>query len=83
MKEYRKVIVSVEARFDTDGSIFPRMIVWEDGTKFEIDRVLEAKRAASMKAGGIGTRYTVRIQGRERFLWYEDPIWFVEAPVIQ
>lgn len=76
----RKVYVKVNAEFDTRGFIQPVTMTWEDGTVFEIDRVLEVKRAASMKAGGIGTRYTVRILGQERYLWFENPAWFVEAP---
>lgn len=76
----RKVYVKVKAEFDTEGCIRPVTMTWEDGTVYEIDRVLEAKRAASMKAGGIGTRYTVRILGKVRYLWFENPAWFVEAP---
>lgn len=81
--EYRKVNVAVDAHFDVDGKLLPRAMTWEDGTIFEIDRVLEAKRAASMKAGGIGTRYTVRIRGKERYLYFENPTWFVEVPIVQ
>lgn len=80
--EYRRVNVAVDAHFDVEGMLLPRFMTWEDGTVFEIDRVLEARRAASLKAGGIGTRYTVRIQGKERYLYFEDPTWFVEVPVI-
>lgn len=50
-----------------------------DGRAFRIDRVLEVRRAASLKAGGVGWRYKCRIQGRERYLFYEDPAWFVET----
>ncbi len=75
----RKVIVEVIARFDREGKITPLAILWEDGRRFEIDRVLEARRAASLKAGGIGLRYTCMIGGRSAYLWYEDPRWFVEG----
>ena len=76
----RKVYVKVKAEFDTAGFLSPLSLTWEDGREFPIDRVLDAQRAASRKAGGIGTRYTVRIQGRERYLWFENPAWFGEAP---
>lgn len=76
----RKVYVKVKAEFDTAGFLSPLSLTWEDGREFPIDRVLDTQRAASRKAGGIGTRYTVRIQGRERYLWFENPAWFVEAP---
>lgn len=75
----RKVFVEVTTKFDAEGNIMPLSLTWEDGTVYEIDRVLDVRRAASLKAGGIGIRYTVRINGLEKFLFYEQPRWFVEA----
>lgn len=77
----KKVYVEVTARFDLEGNITPLSIIWEDGRTFEIDRVLEARRAASTKAGGIGLRYRCRILGKERFLFFEDSSlrWFIEG----
>ena len=75
----RKVYVEVVARFDADGNVTPLSITWEDGRVYEIDRVLDARRAASLKAGGIGIRYRCRIAGKETYLWYEEPRWFVEG----
>ena len=75
----RKVYVEVTARFDVDGNITPLSVTWEDGTVYEIDKVLDQRRAASLKAGGIGMRNTCRILGQESFLFYEEPRWFVEA----
>ena len=75
----RKVFVEVTARFNTEGRITPLSLLWEDGTVYEIDRVLDVRRAASLKAGGMGIRSTVRISGRHSYLCYEEPRWFVEA----
>ena len=75
----RKVFVEVTARFDAEGKITPLSLLWEDGTVYEIDRVLDVRRAASLKAGGMGIRYTVRINGKQSYLFYEEPRWFVEA----
>ena len=75
----RKVFVEVTARFDTEGNVTPISLLWEDGTVYEIDRVLDVRRAASLKAGGMGFRYTVRINGRQSYLFYEAPKFFVEA----
>ena len=75
----RKVYVEVTAKFDTDGIITPLSVTGEDGKVYEIDKVLDKRRAASLKAGGIGMRYTCRILGRESYLFYEEPRWFVEA----
>lgn len=75
----RKVFVEVIARFDLEGRITPLQILWEDGRRFRVDRVLEARRAASLKAGGVGMRYTCLIAGRSAYIWYEGPKWFVEG----
>ena len=74
----RKVYVEVTAKFDTEGNITPLSVTWEDGTVYEIDRILDKRRAASLKAGGIGMRYTCRILGQRSYLYYEEPRWFVE-----
>lgn len=79
MQRIRKVYVEVTARFNTEGEITPLSIVWEDGRTFEIDRVLDVRKAASTKAGGVGLRYRVRILGKETYLFYENPNWFVEG----
>ncbi len=75
----RKVFVEVHAKFDPNGNVIPLSIIWEDGRVFEIDKVLEKRKAASTKAGGIGMRYTIRINHKETYLWYEEPKWFVEG----
>ncbi|MBQ3514507.1 MAG: hypothetical protein IJA32_12050 [Lachnospiraceae bacterium] len=37
-------------------------------------------RAASLRAGGVGMRYTCIIDGKESHLYYEDNnMWFVEG----
>ena len=70
-----KKYVEVTAKFDVDGTVFPLEIQWEDGAKFEIDRILDVRRAASLKAGGTGIRYTCRIRGREKiFVAGRNPV---------
>ena len=82
-----KVYVSVRADFRDDGIMLPREIVWEDGRKYEIDRVLDIRQAPAMKAGGQGDRNTVSIQGQRSYLFFERSTnksgnvigrWFVE-----
>ena len=75
----RKIFVEVVAKFSPSGKLTPLWMVWEDGIRYDIDRVLDVRRAASLKAGGIGIRYTVVISGRERFLYFDDSQWFVEG----
>lgn len=77
----RKVYVKVIAEHAPDGSCKPLSIELEDGRVFEIDRVLDRRKAAALKAGGWGMRYTCRIMGQETYLFDEDGRWFVEAKV--
>jgi len=74
-----KVYVAVEVLFDEAGAMRPKTIVWGAGRRFEITHVSDVRRAASPKAGGTGIRYTCTINGREVFLWYEGPQWFVDS----
>ena len=82
-----KVYVAVKTDFTEEGTIIPREITWGDGEKFEIDRVTDIRQAAVMKAGGQGDRYTVRIRGKQSYLFFERSAnqtgnnigrWFVE-----
>lgn len=79
--KYRKRYVDVFARFDTEGNIIPIKIIWSDGEVFFIDRVLNVCRAASLKAGGAGIRYTCRINNKETYIFLEDNRFFVEEIV--
>lgn len=76
---YRKVFVEVSVIFDLDGRMIPKALRWEDGRVYHIDKVLDSRRAASLKAGGQGIRYTCRIGGKDKYLYYDAPKWFVEA----
>ena len=82
-----KVYVGVKADFRPDGVMLPRIITWEDGEKYEIDRILDIRQAAAMKAGGQGDRYTIVVKGRQSYLFFERSTnltgnnigrWFVE-----
>ena len=80
-QKYRKVYVDVFALMRRDGILLPKGFIWEDGSKHKIDRVLHAVPAASTKVGGREIRYTVVINGMERYLYREEnDKWFMEAP---
>ena len=80
MDERRKVYVEVDVTHRIDGTARPNMITFEDGQKYEVDRVTDVCRAASRKVGGTGIRYTVVICGYTTFLFDEENgMWFVEA----
>ena len=49
--EAYKVYVSVFVEHRSDGTMLPREIIWEDGQKYEIDRVIDIRPAYAAKAG--------------------------------
>ena len=77
-----KAYVDVTAEFTKDGRLIPKKLKWEDGCVYEVSRVTDIRRAASLVAGGTGMRYTCIISGRKSFLFLEDTKrWFVERKV--
>ena len=75
-----KVYVTVTALFTEDGIMMPREIIWEDGRVYQIDRLTDCRRCASLKVGGVGLRYTCMIRGQQKYLYYEENgKWFLEV----
>ena len=74
-RAYVRVLVDV----DEVGRIRPLKIYWEDGRSFEVDRLLDVRRAAATRAGGQGMRYTCRVMGHCVYLFEDEGRWFVEA----
>ena len=88
--EAYKTYVSVFLEVSPEGQMLPRAIVWEDGHRYEIDRVIDVRPAYAAKAGGQGDRYTIKVGGQQKYLFFErstnlsgDIIgrWFVERKV--
>ena len=82
-----KVYVDVTVEFGPEGRMLPRALVWEDGRRYAIDRVKAIRPAYAERAGGMGDRYTVLVNGCERYLFFERSTdtdrpeigrWFVE-----
>jgi len=73
-----KVYVDVLAAFSQEGDVHPLAIKWEDGRRYHVDRVIDVRRAASLKAGGTGIRYTCVVCGKQTYLFLEENRWFVE-----
>lgn len=82
-----KVYVAVTAKFNEDGILLPTSITWEDGRRYIIDKVTEIRQASAMKAGGQGDRYTIWINGKQSYVFFERSTeltgnhigrWFVE-----
>jgi len=82
-----KVYVAVIASFSEEGNLYPRKLRWENGREYLIEKVLDVRPAAALKAGGQGDRYTVQINGHPSYLFFERSTnisgtnlgrWFVE-----
>ena len=81
-----KAYVEVLVDHDQEGRMLPKVITWENGTRYVIDKVLDIRQAAS-RVGGQGDRYTIRVRGKESYLYFERSPnltgnvigrWFVE-----
>ena len=82
METDAKVYVDVNEDRLKDGKVLPLSFKWEDGNRYEIDRILDIRPAASLKAGGAGLRYTVRVKHKETYMFLEEyggvTKWFME-----
>ena len=61
-----KIYVDVNATFTKDGMRFPKSFVWEDGVEYEISKVKDIRRAASLKAGGAWCRDAIYMCRRRK-----------------
>ena len=70
-----RVNVGVHCRVDTEGVVSPLKVMWEDGRVWDIERVLHTCRSPDMSF--VGIRYTVLIEGMEKYLYRSDQQWYV------
>ena len=74
-----KTFVKVTAEHDTDGKTKPLALTWTNGKQYEIDRITDVRQAPSLRGGGLGMRYTVKIRGKEVYLFEDEGRWFLEG----
>lgn len=70
--------IEILALMTIDGVPKPKQIVWDTGQIFDIDKILDIRKKASTKGGGAGIRYTIRIKGKEKYLFLNEYRWFIE-----
>ncbi len=75
----KKIYVDVLAKYQTSGFVKPLWVTWPDGRQFEIDKILDVRKAASHNVGGQGYRFTCRICNKEVYLFLEENKWFMEG----
>ena len=79
---YERVYIGVYSYTSPEGMLHPQRIRWANGQEWEVDKVLDVRPAAARKAGGLGTRFLVRIGRAERALFQDmEGRWFVEGRV--
>lgn len=81
MARYEKVYVAMILRVDTDGNTKPVEIEWENGVRYLITKIVDVRQAPPRYVGSSQTiRYTVKVAGREKELFYESfsKKWFIE-----
>ena len=76
--ELYKRYVDVVTLQRKSGTMTPLFLVWDDGRKYAIDKVVSVERRAS-QVGGCGIRYACMICGQRRNLFYERTRWFIES----
>ena len=83
----RSVMGLFVVALDENGQMYPRLIHWEDGKTYEVDRILDVRPAPAARAGGQGDRYTIRMNNQETHIFFEHNSdygsaipgrWFVE-----
>ncbi len=77
IKEY----VNVTVKFTKEGIMHPLSIEWIDGKIYPVDKVIDIRNAASLKAGGCGIRYLCKIMGAQTYIFFEQDKWFVERKI--
>ncbi len=71
-----RLYVKITAKHDTKGRIKPVYLHWEDGRKFEVDKVVDVRKAVSLT--GEGMLYACRIAGKQVNLFCDAGRWFIE-----
>ena len=72
MVNYEKVYVSMLLHIDDEGFMKPVAIEWTDGTRYDIDKIIDERNAPPEHTGGVLTRkYKVIIKGREKIIYLD------------
>lgn len=72
-----KTNINVQCGLNTNGTVVPKRIIWRDGRKWDITRVVHA--CASYDGEFDGIRYTVLIDSAEKYLYRIGAQWYVDS----
>lgn len=74
-----RVHVKVRADFSPEGKVVPLMFKGPDGETHRIDRILDVRTSPSYQGGGIGVRYTIRVEDQRLFLFNDRNFWWLDT----
>lgn len=72
MTSQTQVCAVVIASFSEDGDLLPGCFRWGDGRDYSIEKVLDVRQAAAMKAGDQSDRKTVQINRHQSYLFLRE-----------
>ena len=72
----KKLEVKVETIVE-DGCIVPKVLIWPDGRRFNIQRVIYSSASPVNEYEGI--RYAVNLNGQERYIYLVNERWYVQS----
>lgn len=70
----KKELVTVETKRQPDGMLLPKAVLWKDGRRFKIARVLYFSASPTGEYEGI--RYTVIIGSAEKYIYRVNHKWY-------
>ena len=73
----KKTYVKVECQCSEDGAVIPKTIIWHDGRRWTVDRVIHS--CASYNGEFEGIRYTVKIGSAEKNIYRLGSMWYVDT----
>ena len=72
----KKTEVKVETIIE-DGEIVPKVLIWPDGRRFNIQRVIYSSASPVNEYDGI--RYAVSFNGQERYIYLVNNRWYAQS----
>ncbi len=73
-----KRYVEVVTLIGKQGEVRPLFLIWDNGIKYPVDKIIEVRNAAS-QVGGCGLLFRCMIGGQIRNLFFERNRWFIES----
>ena len=73
-----KVFLRVDCECTPDGDVQPVKFLWINKQWYDVDLIVDVRRAPSLKVGGKGICYTCRVKDRIVRLFRDGDRWYLE-----